>query len=47
MTRFTKITASIGPSSDSDAMLRQMILGGVNVFRINFSHDTGDIQGKR
>ena len=47
MTRFTKITASIGPSSDSDAMLRQMILGGVNVFRINFSHDTGDIQGKK
>ena len=47
MTRFTKITASIGPSSDSDVMLRQMILSGVNVFRINFSHDTGDVQGKK
>jgi len=47
MTRFTKITASIGPSSDSDAMLRQMILGGVNMFRINFSHDTGKVQGKK
>ena len=47
MTRFTKITASIGPSSDSDATLRQMILAGVNVFRINFSHDTGETQGKK
>lgn len=47
MTRFTKITASIGPSSEGNAMLRQMILGGVNVFRINFSHDTGDVQGKK
>ena len=47
MTRFTKITASIGPSSDSDVMLRQMILAGVNMFRINFSHDTGDVQGKK
>jgi pyruvate kinase len=47
MTRFTKITASIGPSSESDAILRQMILGGVNTFRINFSHDTGTVQGKK
>ena len=47
MPRFTKITASIGPSSDSNAMLRQMILGGVNMFRINFSHDTGKVQGKK
>lgn len=47
MPRFTKITASIGPSSESEAILRQMILGGVNMFRINFSHDTGAIQGKK
>ena len=47
MTRFTKITASIGPSSESDAVLRQMISGGVNMFRINFSHDVGAAQGKK
>lgn len=47
MSRFTKITASIGPSSDSGSVLRQMILGGVNICRVNFSHDAPDIQGKK
>lgn len=47
MSRFTKITASIGPSSESERVLREMINMGVNVFRVNFSHDTGDAQGKK
>ncbi len=47
MSIFTKITASIGPSSESEHMLRNMIAGGVNVFRINFSHDTGEAQGHK
>ncbi len=47
MPRFTKITASIGPSSETERVLRQMISGGVNVCRINFSHDTGDTQGHK
>lgn len=47
MSRLTKITASIGPSCDSESVLRQMILAGVNVCRINFSHDTGDVQGNK
>lgn len=36
--RRTKIVASIGPASDSPAMLRRLILNGLNVARINFSH---------
>ena len=47
MTRFTKITASIGPSCENERVLRQMIQSGVNVCRINFSHDTGDTQGHK
>ena len=47
MHRFTKITASIGPSCESPDTLRKMILAGVNVCRINFSHDVGDIQGHK
>lgn len=40
--RLTKIIATIGPSSDSPEMLRQLIDSGVNVFRLNFSHGTRD-----
>lgn len=47
MTRFTKITASIGPNCESREVLTQMIKAGVNVCRLNFSHDTGDIQGAK
>lgn len=34
----TKIVATIGPASADKAMLKSMILAGVNVCRINFSH---------
>ena len=34
----TKIVATIGPSTKSKEVLKNMILEGVNVFRINFSH---------
>lgn len=47
MTRFTKITASIGPASENENMITRMISCGVNVFRLNFSHDTGDVQGAK
>lgn len=47
MKRFTKITSSIGPASSSPEMLKQMFAAGVNVFRLNFSHDTGEVQGKK
>ena len=40
MTRMkrTKIVATIGPSSDSKPVLKEMIYSGMNVCRINFSH---------
>lgn len=47
MTRFTKITASIGPNCESRDVLTKMIKAGVDVCRLNFSHDTGDIQGAK
>ena len=47
MTRFTKITASIGPVSEDKDSITRLISAGVNVFRLNFSHDTGDIQGAK
>ena len=36
--RATKIVATLGPASSDPALLEQMILAGVNVVRLNFSH---------
>lgn len=47
MPRFTKITASVGPSCETREILTRMIKAGVNACRLNFSHDTGDIQGAK
>ena len=47
MHKYTKITASIGPKSSSHTVLTKMVRAGVNVFRVNFSHDTGDVQGAK
>ncbi len=38
----TKIVATIGPASSSKETLREMILGGMNVCRVNFSHGSYD-----
>ncbi len=43
--RHTKIVATIGPSSDSDEMIRALIAGGTDVFRLNFSHGTHETHG--
>ena len=38
----TKIVATIGPASSSREVLKEMIIKGVNVCRINFSHGSYD-----
>ena len=38
MTRRTKIVATIGPASQDEKMIRELLRSGVNVARLNFSH---------
>lgn len=38
MERKSKIVATIGPASDSEEVLEELILNGLNVARLNFSH---------
>ncbi|MCB0829753.1 MAG: pyruvate kinase, partial [Solirubrobacterales bacterium] len=40
-TRRTKIVATVGPASWDPPVLEQMIIAGVDVFRLNFSHGDG------
>jgi pyruvate kinase len=47
MNKLTKIIASIGPASENYDTLKKMIESGVDACRLNFSHDTGDVQGKK
>ncbi len=45
--RKTKIVATLGPSSNSEEMLARMIMAGVNVVRLNFSHGSAEEHIKR
>ena len=38
MLRRTKIVSTLGPASESEDVLEKLILAGVNVVRLNFSH---------
>jgi pyruvate kinase len=40
--RHTKIIATIGPSTESAEKLKQLILSGVDVIRLNMAHGSGD-----
>lgn len=38
MTRHTKILATLGPSTDDPAVLKRLLIAGVDVVRLNYSH---------
>jgi len=45
--RKTKIICTLGPATDSEDILRQLLKSGMNVARLNFSHDTHESHLKR
>ncbi len=45
--RKAKIVATIGPACDTEAKLREVILAGVDVVRLNFSHGTHEDHHRR
>jgi pyruvate kinase len=44
---FTKIVATLGPSSSTPEKISALIKAGVDVFRLNFSHGTQAEQKER
>lgn len=45
--RKTKIVCTIGPSTDNDDVMRQLMKAGMNVARFNFSHGEHEVHKKR
>lgn len=45
--RKTKIVCTIGPATDDDNVMRELMAGGMNVARFNFSHGDYEIHKKR
>jgi pyruvate kinase len=44
--RRTRIIATVGPACSADAVIRELVAAGVDVFRLNFSHGTHDTHGR-
>lgn len=47
MLRRTKIVSTLGPATDEPGVLEKLILAGVNVVRLNFSHGSPEDHKKR
>src|SRR3990172_2429091 len=47
MQRRTKILATLGPATDKPKALEQIIHAGVDIVRLNFSHDTHEKHQQR
>ncbi|WP_426416422.1 pyruvate kinase [Aestuariirhabdus sp. LZHN29] len=47
MIRRTKIVATLGPATDDPAVLERLLLAGVNMVRLNFSHGDADSHRRR
>ncbi len=45
--RKTKIICTMGPSTDKPGVLKDLIMGGMNVARLNFSHGSHEEHGAR
>ena len=45
--RKTKIVCTLGPATDKEGVLREMMLSGMNVARFNFSHGSHAEHQKR
>ncbi|MFG6383317.1 MAG: pyruvate kinase [Lachnospiraceae bacterium] len=45
--RKTKIICTLGPATDKDDVLKQLMIEGMNVARFNFSHGSHEEQGER
>lgn len=47
MLKRTKIVATLGPATDKDGVLEEILRAGVNTVRLNFSHGSADDHRKR
>ena len=43
----TKIVCTMGPNTDNPEVMKQLILGGMDIARFNFSHGTHEEQKAR
>ena len=43
----TKIVSTIGPASEAEDKIRELVKAGVSIFRLNTSHDKEEVHKKR